>query len=107
MPVIPDSAKKRKSFYLVDNQGCESDILGDENEDIQEEISRNEEPDMLTQAIQSLPKRCRQVIPLRKIYGMSQKQIAREPGVSENTVETQIGIGSRKISENFDKHEVR
>jgi len=86
---------------------CEWDIPIDEEADVNREISRNEELEMLTQALRSLPKRCRQVMTLRKIYGITQKQIAKELGISENTVETQIGIGSRKINEYFDRFEIR
>jgi RNA polymerase sigma-70 factor (ECF subfamily) len=79
------------------------DDLGvlDENEDIPEAIARSEELEFLTQAMQSLPDRCRQIVTLRKIYGMPQKEIARELGLSENTVENQGSIGMRKLAEFF------
>jgi len=85
----------------------EIDVIVDESANVQEAISRNEELEILTEAIQSLPRRCRQILTLRKIYGLSQKDIARELGISENTVESQIGIGSRKLNEFFDRHEIR
>ncbi|MBM3853912.1 MAG: RNA polymerase sigma factor [Verrucomicrobia bacterium] len=52
------------------------DELGvlDENEDVPQAIARSEELEFLTQAMQSLPTRCRQIVTLRKIYGMSQKR---------------------------------
>jgi RNA polymerase sigma factor (sigma-70 family) len=79
------------------------DELGvlDESENIPEAIARSEELEFLTQAMQSLPDRCRQVVTLRKIYGMSQKDIARELGIAENTVENQGSIGMRKLAEFF------
>lgn len=58
----------------------------------------------LTQAIQSLPERCRQVMTLRKIYGLSQKEVALRLGISENTVEVQGSIGLRKCIEYFRQH---
>ncbi|MDA1068812.1 MAG: sigma-70 family RNA polymerase sigma factor [Verrucomicrobia bacterium] len=55
-----------------------------------------EEFQHLIQAIQSLPNRCRQVMTLRKIYGLSQKEVAKKLGISEHTVEAQGTIGLRK-----------
>jgi RNA polymerase sigma-70 factor (ECF subfamily) len=60
---------------------------------------------MLTQAIQSLPTRCRQVLTLRKIYGLPQKEVAAQLGISENTVEAQGVIGLRKLTEYFERIE--
>ena len=82
----------------------EPDIL-DESENVTREVSRSEELELLTQAIQSLPTRCRQIITLRKIYGMPQKDIAEELGISVNTVETQGTIGMRKLGEFFQRIE--
>lgn len=83
-----------------------TDIL-DESENLTRSVSRAEELELLTKAIQSLPARCRQIITLRKIYGMSQKDIAKELGISVNTVETQGTIGMRKLGEFFQRIERR
>lgn len=66
---------------------------------IPETVARNQELELLTQAIQSLPERCRQVLTLRRLYGLSQKEIAARLGISENTVESQVTIGVRKCTE--------
>lgn len=63
-----------------------------------ETTARNQELELLTKAIQSLPDRCRQVLTLRKIYGLSQKEIAAQLGISEHTVEVQIGNGMRRCA---------
>lgn len=80
------------------------DIL-DENADVSQAVARSEELEFLTKAIQSLPTRCRQIITLRKIYGLSQKDIAKELGISVNTVETQGTIGMKKLGEFFERIE--
>jgi RNA polymerase sigma-70 factor (ECF subfamily) len=61
--------------------------------------AHNQELELLTQAIQALPDRCRQVLTLRKIYGLSQKEIASELGITEHTVEVQIANGMRRCAE--------
>ncbi len=63
-----------------------------------EAAARDQELELLTQAIQSLPAKCRQVLTLRKIYGLSQKEIAQHLGISEHTVESQIGNGMRRCA---------
>lgn len=64
-----------------------------------ETTANNQELELLTQAIQSLPDRCRQVLTLRKIYGLPQKEIAAQLGISEHTVEAQVANGMRRCSE--------
>jgi RNA polymerase sigma factor (sigma-70 family) len=59
----------------------------------------NQELELLTQAIQSLPERCRQVLTLRKIYGLSQKEISAQLGIAEHTVEVQVANGMRRCAD--------
>ena len=66
-----------------------------------EATAHNQELALLTLALQSLPERCRQVLTLRKIYSLSQKEIAARLGISEHTVEAQVGNGMRRCAEFF------
>jgi RNA polymerase sigma factor (sigma-70 family) len=70
--------------------------VSDETAGIPEIVARNQELEMLTEAIQSLPDRCREIFTLRKVYGLSQMEIAKQLGLSENTVTAQITIGAKK-----------
>ena len=74
---------------------------------IPETLAHTQELEVLTLAIQSLPTRCRQILTLRKIYGLSQKEVAAELGISEHTVEAQGTIGLRKLAEYFERFERR
>ncbi len=76
------------------------DVL-DESDGIPETVDRREKLERLTIAIQSLPARCREVMTLRKVYGLSQKEIAARLGVSACTVSAQLTIGVRKCTESF------
>ncbi len=69
-----------------------------------ESVAKQEELRHLVQAIQSLPKRCRQVVTLRKIYGFSQKEVAEKMGISVHTVEAQSVIGLHKCIAHFRQH---
>jgi RNA polymerase sigma-70 factor (ECF subfamily) len=76
----------------------------DESAAIPDSVARAEDLQLLIRAIQSLPDRCRQIVTLRKIYGLSQKEIARKLEISEHTVEAQGAIGLRKCIEYFRRH---
>lgn len=75
-------------------------VLADET-DVVATINKQQELELLTRAIQSLPDRCRRVFTLRTAYGLSQQQIANELRVSLSTVEKQMAQGIRLCAEYF------
>jgi len=64
-------------------------------------VSKQQELELLTKAIQMLPDRCRKIFTLRTAYGLTQRQIAEKLGVSESTVEKQMAQGIRRCAEFF------
>lgn len=93
------SEKKRSVFNKVELTETAAQFVFDDVPGVSEIVGRRQELELLTQAIQSLPERCRQVLTLRKIYGLSQKEIAAQLGISEHTVEAQVGNGMRRCAE--------
>ena len=75
--------------------------VADERAGAPEALAQAEDFQMLIRAIQSLPDRCRQIVTLRKIYGLSQREVAARLGIAEHTVEAQGSIGLRKCIEHF------
>ena len=65
-------------------------------ESAMEAASRDRNLELMKEAIQSLPDRCREVFTLRKVYGYSHTEIAEKLGISKNTVAAQVSIGIRK-----------
>ncbi len=59
--------------------------------------SRQDELDMLICAFEAMPPRLREVIVLRKIDGLSQKEIAARLGLSELTVQGHVVRGLRRL----------
>ena len=55
----------------------------------------------LARALDRLPKRCREVVWLRRIEDLPQKEIARRLGISEKTVEKHIAKGSRMLADHY------
>lgn len=53
---------------------------------------------LLQLALNLLPARCREVIELRKIEGMSQREVATHMGITEDTVERQVSKGVRALA---------
>ncbi|MBL9187412.1 MAG: sigma-70 family RNA polymerase sigma factor [Opitutaceae bacterium] len=102
-------ARVRHLRVEVDFALAESALTGvcDESADVADEVARAQELELLTRAIQSLPARCRQVITLRRIYGLSQKEVAAQLGIAEHTVEAQGTIGLRKLADFFERLERR
>lgn len=64
-----------------------------------ESVCHQQELALLAEAIAHLPERCREVILLRKIKGLSQKEIAELLGISEHTVESLASKGVRRCSD--------
>ena len=78
----------------------ESSVLADDT-DVAANITKQQELELLTHAIQSLPGRCRQILTLRMAYGFSPRQIAEKLGVSCSTVEKQMAQGIRACAAFF------
>ncbi|MBI4622178.1 MAG: RNA polymerase sigma factor [Verrucomicrobia bacterium] len=71
----------------------------DERPNAAESADASQELEILAEAIRHLPHRCRQVFTLRKIYGLSQREVAAHLEISEHTVEVQMGKGARRCAD--------
>lgn len=80
----------------------ETELL-DETANVRDTVAHYEELEILTEAIKSLPDRCRQIFTLRKVYGLSQTDIARKLEISTRTVNAQLAIGLNKCADFVEK----
>jgi len=89
---------RRKSVVSFDSfadfDGVEVD---DDQPDAEQSAAARQELRLLMTAIGELPPRCRQVVTLRKIDGLSQREVAQKMGITEDTVERQVSNGVRLL----------
>lgn len=76
------------------------DISADEP-GVPEKVGLRFDLELLREAMASLPDRCRAVLRLRKIEGLSQREIAARLEISEHTVEVQVANGMRRCAQFF------
>lgn len=62
------------------------------------QMSARQDLERIQRLIADLPDRCRQIFVLRRIHGMSQREISRQLGLPEHTVEAQAVRGLKLIS---------
>lgn len=79
----------------------------EERPGVVDEVIRRQELELLADAVRALPQRCREVFLLRKVQGMSQKEISARLSISENTVETLVGKGARRCADYLHSRGVR
>jgi RNA polymerase sigma factor (sigma-70 family) len=75
-----------------------ADVL-DQAPTADEALNARQEVALLLESIASLPDRCREALTLRKLYGLSQREIAERLSISESTVEKHVAYGVRLCAE--------
>jgi RNA polymerase sigma factor (sigma-70 family) len=62
-------------------------------------VAARQELRLLQAALDDLPPRCRKVVVLLKVEGLSQKQVAKQMGITVETVENQVAKGMRVLAQ--------
>lgn len=65
--------------------------------DVSDISEGNETERLVRDAINSLPKRCRDIFLLSRMKGLKYREISEKLGISVNTVECQMGIALKKL----------
>ncbi|MFK7733521.1 MAG: RNA polymerase sigma factor [Pseudomonadales bacterium] len=71
--------------------------------DPEQEFIKLRDFEMMAKAINQLPVKCRRVLILKKIYGLSQREISGQLGISESTVEKHVSKGLRLCMQYVDE----
>ncbi len=99
-----DTVRRKNAAPLLETADLARLNVADETANVAESCCTRDEIDLLFAAIDGLPARCREIVILRKIAGVSQKEIARRLGLSEATVQVQVGRGLRRCAEYMRAH---
>jgi len=93
---------KRAEHRLRDRQIDVDELLpaefDPERDEIYEIAVLNEEFGLFCEAVRLLPVQCRRVFVLKKVYGYSQREIAIELNISENTVEKHVALAIKRCT---------
>ncbi len=89
-----DEIRRRKIVHLECLRDEAANSVLEDAPPASDTVARREELELVTQAIQSLPPRCRQAITLRKL-GYTHKAIAEDLGISVRAVEAHLVKGMR------------
>lgn len=96
-----DHVKRAESRYSVsieeDGESDPGEAKYRIDETYQQVVAKEEFADFC-EAVRLLPLKCRKVFVLKKVYGYSQREIARELGLSESTVEKHIALGMKRCT---------
>lgn len=79
----------------------------EEGVNVVETVSRRQEIALLAEAIDALPSQCRKIMVLRKIEGLSHREIASRLGITEATVHAQLQRGMQKCMAYLHQHGVK
>lgn len=89
----------RKSRLLTDYiEDSAAQDVSDKAASAEEQVMGKEKLAMFCRAVASLPAQCRKAFLMRKVYGMSHKDIAEQLGISISTVEKHVASGLLRCS---------
>ncbi|UZJ43978.1 RNA polymerase sigma factor [Marinimicrobium sp. C6131] len=83
----------------MEEEGVNPDWMTEELDQVYDQVSAKQEFEHFCEAVRQLPLQCRRVFVLKKVYGYSQKEIAKSLNISENTVEKHIASGMRRCQQ--------
>lgn len=96
-----DKSSYKLTDYLEDLDL--SEVLIDEVSN-EHRVEAQEQFAFFCKAVRRLPSQCRRAYILRKVYGLSHKEIAEHLDISINTVEKHLASGILKCSEYMSRH---
>lgn len=80
----------------MEDEGINFETSQEGQDQVYSQVSATREFERFCEAVRHLPLQCRRAFVLKKVYGYSQKEIAANLNISENTVEKHIAAGLRR-----------
>jgi RNA polymerase sigma-70 factor (ECF subfamily) len=72
---------------------------------LEDEIGAQRRFELFCRAVAQLPEQCRTVLILRKVYGLSQREVADQLGIAVSTVEKHLAKGLLRCADYMNRHE--
>ena len=91
--VACDHFRRNRIVAVGDLADIEQRGVLEDKPDAAEILSQAQDLEILREAIQTLPPRCRDIFTLRRLHGLSYKEIGARLAISEHTVNAQLAIG--------------
>ncbi|VUD52964.1 putative RNA polymerase sigma factor FecI [Thalassocella blandensis] len=89
------------SIFNEDGELVFEALKSDEDATVKSTIS-SERYEKFCEAIGTLPKQCQKAFVMKKVYGYSQKEIAKEMGIGESSVEKHIANGLKRCRKHME-----
>lgn len=99
---VIDRARRRHPWQAV--EGAVNASVPDESAGVVEIVAARQELEFFAAALRELPTRCRQVVTLTKVYGLSEREVAGRLGISAHTVRTQVIRGMERCDAYLRRH---
>jgi RNA polymerase sigma factor (sigma-70 family) len=99
-----DVIRRDKSKLHEEMNDSHALVALDEERGVSEGLSIRDEMHLLIEAIDALPVRCREIVILRKLDGLSHREIADRLNISTRTVQEQVGRGMDKVAHCLRRH---
>lgn len=90
--MLNSMARKSNKLLSYIEDLADSHVL-EEGIPLDEQVSIQKRFELFCHALVELPERCRKVVILRKVYGLSQQQVAQKLNISVSTVEKHLAKG--------------
>jgi RNA polymerase sigma factor (sigma-70 family) len=94
-----DRLRKQSVVSLETMADFEWMNIPDDKPSSERQVAARQEIRLLQAALDDLPPRCRQIVLMLRVDGLSQKEVARQLGITVETVETQIAKGLRLLAQ--------
>ncbi|MDN4502799.1 RNA polymerase sigma factor [Alteromonadaceae bacterium BrNp21-10] len=88
---------KRADVKLTDKVGEEIETFIDDADSTYDLSVTHERFGHFCEIVRAMPKQCRKVFVLRKVYGFSQKEIAQKLNISVSTVSNHLVVGMKQF----------
>ena len=88
---LNEIARRRNSDARSVEDFDDPDVVGSDNQPgVEQEVDGRRRLTLFADAVAALPSQCRKVLVLKKIEGLSQREIATRLGIAESTVEKHL-----------------